>query len=109
MGLEFMPIFEEWAVVYDDEVNGGNPEYQEVFANYWQILDEINAASGEVVLEFGSGTGNFNRKTSRCWQRPFIQSSHHRKCEISQRKNQRYTRPPFSLAIWKNSLYPMNQ
>ena len=80
MGLEFMPIFEEWAVVYDDEVNGGNPEYQEVFANYWQILDEINAASGEVVLEFGSGTGN-----------------------------QRYTRPPFSLAIWKNSLYPMNQ
>ena len=56
MGLEFMPIFEEWAVVYDDEVNGGNPEYQEVFANYWQILDEINAASGEVVI------------TSRCWQ-----------------------------------------
>lgn len=62
MGLEFMPIFEEWAVVYDDEVNGGNPEYQEVFANYWQILDEINAASGEVVLEFGSGTGNLTEK-----------------------------------------------
>ena len=38
MGLEFMPIFEEWAVVYDDEVNGGNHEYQEVFANYWQTL-----------------------------------------------------------------------
>ncbi|MDU5336703.1 class I SAM-dependent methyltransferase [Enterococcus sp.] len=62
MGLEFMPIFEEWAVAYDDEVNGGNPEYQEVFANYWQILDEITAASGEVVLEFGSGTGNLTEK-----------------------------------------------
>jgi hypothetical protein len=36
--------------------------YQEVFANYWQILDEINAASGEVVLEFGSGTGNLTEK-----------------------------------------------
>lgn len=62
MGLEFMPIFEEWAVAYDDEVNGGNPEYQEVFANYWQILDDITAASGEVVLEFGSGTGNLTEK-----------------------------------------------
>lgn len=62
MGLEFMPIFEEWAVDYDDEVNGGNPEYQEVFANYWQILDEITAASGDVVLEFGSGTGNLTEK-----------------------------------------------
>lgn len=62
MGLEFMPIFEEWAVDYDDEVNGGNPEYQEVFANYWQILYEITAASGEVVLEFGSGTGNLTEK-----------------------------------------------
>ena len=62
MGLEFMPIFEEWALDYDDEVNGGNPEYQEVFANYWQILDEITAASGEVVLEFGSGTGNLTEQ-----------------------------------------------
>lgn len=58
MGLEFMPIFEEWALDYDAEVNGGNPEYQEVFTNYWQVLAEITAASGETVLEFGSGTGN---------------------------------------------------
>lgn len=62
MGLEFMPIFEDWALDYDEEVNGGNPEYQEVFANYWQILDKITAASGAVVLEFGSGTGNLTEK-----------------------------------------------
>ena len=62
MGLEFMPIFEEWALDYDEEVNGGNLEYQEVFANYWQILDEIAALSGDTVLEFGSGTGNLTEK-----------------------------------------------
>ncbi|MDT2523733.1 class I SAM-dependent methyltransferase [Enterococcus raffinosus] len=62
MGLEFMPIFEEWALDYDEEVNGSNPEYQEVFANYWQILDEITAVSGDTVLEFGSGTGNLTEK-----------------------------------------------
>ncbi|MHC5216460.1 class I SAM-dependent methyltransferase [Enterococcus sp. LJL128] len=62
MGLEFMPIFEEWAADYDDEVNGGNLEYQEVFADYWKILDEITAAAGDVVLEFGSGTGNLTEK-----------------------------------------------
>lgn len=62
MGLEFMPIFEGWAVDYDEEVNGANPEYQEVFANYWQILDEITAHSGQSVLEFGSGTGNLTEK-----------------------------------------------
>lgn len=62
MGLEFMPIFKEWAADYDAEVNGGNPEYQEVFDGYWEILDEITKASGETVLEFGSGTGNLTKK-----------------------------------------------
>lgn len=62
MGLEFMPIFEEWASDYDNEVNGGNPEYQEVFAGYWRILEEITTLSGEIVLEFGSGTGNLTEK-----------------------------------------------
>lgn len=46
MGLEFMPVFKECAVAYDDEGNGGNPEYQEVFAGYREILDEITKASG---------------------------------------------------------------
>lgn len=72
MGLEFMPIFEEWALDYDEEVNGGNLEYQEVFANYWQILDEIAALSGDTVLEFGSGTGNLTEKLVAAGKR-FIQ------------------------------------
>lgn len=62
MGLEFMPIFEEWAADYDEEVNGSNPEYQEVFAGYWETLAEITGASGDTVLEFGSGTGNLTEK-----------------------------------------------
>lgn len=62
MGLEFMPIFEEWAAGYDEEVNGSNPEYQEVFAGYWETLAEITKASGDTVLEFGSGTGNLTEK-----------------------------------------------
>lgn len=62
MGLEFMPIFKEWAHAYDDEVNGRNQEYQEVFENYWLILAEIVKASGTHILEFGSGTGNLTEE-----------------------------------------------
>ncbi|MBL1224170.1 class I SAM-dependent DNA methyltransferase [Enterococcus sp. BWR-S5] len=62
MGLEFMPIFEEWAADYDEEVNGSNPEYQEVFAGYWETLAEITKASRDTILEFGSGTGNLTEK-----------------------------------------------
>ena len=51
MGLEFMPIFEEWALDYDEEVNGGNPEYREVFANYWQILAEITAVHFLIIIQ----------------------------------------------------------
>lgn len=62
MGLEFMPIFENWAADYDDEINGGNPEYQAVFLNYWESLSVITAAAGSSILEFGSGTGNLTEK-----------------------------------------------
>ena len=108
MGLEFMPIFEEWAVVYDDEVNGGNPEYQEVFANYWQILDEINAASGEVVLEFGSGTGNLTEKLVVAGKTVYPVEPSPEMRNIAAEKPALHE-TTFSLAIWKNSLYPMNQ
>lgn len=62
MGLEFMPIFTDWAAEYDHEINGGNQEYQEVFEGYWETLDEIVRLSGRDVLEFGSGTGNLTAK-----------------------------------------------
>ena len=62
MGLEFMPIIENWAADYDDEINGGNPEYQAVFLNYWESLSVITAAAGSSILEFGSGTGNLTEK-----------------------------------------------
>ncbi len=58
MGREFMPIFKEWARSYDDTVTGADPEYQEVFLNYHDLLAEIAEKASESVLEFGSGTGN---------------------------------------------------
>lgn len=58
MGLEFMPIFKEWAGAYDDTVAGGDREYAEVFLNYNEMLHMIAEKSGQIVLEFGSGTGN---------------------------------------------------
>lgn len=62
MGLEFMPIFKDWAVSYDDEVEGHNPQYKDVFEGYWDIITEIINQSGNSILEFGSGTGNLTEK-----------------------------------------------
>ena len=58
MGLEFMPIFKDWAAAYDDGVTGNDPEYREVFRHYQETLTTIAELAGEKVLEFGSGTGN---------------------------------------------------
>lgn len=58
MGLEFIPIFKEWAKEYDETVAGHDPEYAEVFANYSEMLTMITEKAGQNVLEFGSGTGN---------------------------------------------------
>lgn len=58
MGREFIPIFKEWANTYDATVNGEDPEYQEVFRYYPDLLAEIAEKSSAFVLEFGSGTGN---------------------------------------------------
>ncbi|MBA4537886.1 class I SAM-dependent methyltransferase [Bacillus aquiflavi] len=62
MDLEFNQLFDEWASCYDETVLGKDREYEEVFAQYEQILTTVaNKASG-CVLEFGVGTGNLTKK-----------------------------------------------
>lgn len=62
MGREFLDVFTGWAKDYDKFVQGKDEEYQEVFAGYEEILDEIVDRSGDNVIEFGIGTGNLTRK-----------------------------------------------
>lgn len=62
MGREFLDVFSGWAEDYDTFVEGQDEEYKEVFANYDEILDEIVSRSGDLVLEFGVGTGNLTQK-----------------------------------------------
>jgi putative AdoMet-dependent methyltransferase len=62
MGREFLHVFKEWADSYDDTVSGRDPEYEEVFANYEQILDEVASRAFGTVVEFGVGTGNLTKR-----------------------------------------------
>lgn len=62
MGREFLEIFTEWAESYDWFVQGNDPQYQEVFRDYDEILNDIVQKSGNWVLEFGVGTGNLTQK-----------------------------------------------
>lgn len=61
MAPAFMDIFEQWAADYDSAVNGDNPEYKDVFANYSFMLEQAAAAAEGKVIEFGPGTGNLTR------------------------------------------------
>ncbi|WP_249870208.1 class I SAM-dependent DNA methyltransferase [Oceanobacillus saliphilus] len=69
MGREFIDLFEEWAVDYDKSVVGEDPQYEEVFANYDAILNEVVRQSTGTVAEFGVGTGNLTLK--------LLQAGHH--------------------------------
>ena len=62
MGREFLHLFDEWAEYYDDTVAGNDKEYEEVFRNYDEILQEVVDLSSGKVLEFGPGTGNLTKK-----------------------------------------------
>jgi putative AdoMet-dependent methyltransferase len=62
MGREFVDLFDHWAESYDQAVTGKDLEYQKVFLNYENILQEVaNLADGNVI-EFGVGTGNLTQK-----------------------------------------------
>ncbi|WNB93327.1 class I SAM-dependent methyltransferase [Bacillus sp. NEB1478] len=62
MGREFIDLFDEWSSSYDETVSGDDKEYKEVFHKYNEILDTVVQRSGNVVLEFGVGTGNLSEK-----------------------------------------------
>jgi putative AdoMet-dependent methyltransferase len=62
MGREFIDLFDEWSASYDETVSGDDQEYKEVFENYSEILNKVVQKSGNVVLEFGVGTGNLSEK-----------------------------------------------
>ena len=62
MGREFLHLFDEWAEYYDDTVAGNDKEYEEVFYNYDEILQEVADLSLGKVMEFGPGTGNLTEK-----------------------------------------------
>ncbi|WP_085523280.1 class I SAM-dependent methyltransferase [Tuberibacillus sp. Marseille-P3662] len=62
MGLEFTGLFNHWADSYDDTVAGHDPEYQDVFRGYDDILNHVVHETISPVLEFGTGTGNLTQK-----------------------------------------------
>ncbi|WP_226585084.1 class I SAM-dependent DNA methyltransferase [Halobacillus litoralis] len=62
MGMEFVDLFNQWASSYDDTVSGKDPEYQEVFERYDEMLTRLASLSKSPVMEFGVGTGNLTRK-----------------------------------------------
>ncbi|MGA5690729.1 class I SAM-dependent DNA methyltransferase [Cytobacillus pseudoceanisediminis] len=62
MGREFVDLFDHWAESYDQAVTGKDLEYQEVFLNYEQILNEVADLVNGNVMEFGTGTGNLTQR-----------------------------------------------
>ncbi|MQR95465.1 class I SAM-dependent methyltransferase [Fictibacillus phosphorivorans] len=65
MGREFIDLFDEWSSSYDETVSGNDQEYKEVFHKYDEILETVVQRSGNIVLEFGVGTGNLSEKLLR--------------------------------------------
>ena len=62
MGREFDQLFDEWALTYDDTVDGKDEQYKEVFSKYEYILNTVARKAKGTVLEFGVGTGNLTKK-----------------------------------------------
>lgn len=62
LGREFNELFDQWSHSYDNTVSGNDPEYEDVFIHYEEILSKVAKAASGTVVEFGVGTGNLTRK-----------------------------------------------
>lgn len=62
LGREFNELFDEWSLSYDNTVSGNDPEYEDVFIHYDEILTKVAEHSSGTVVEFGVGTGNLTAK-----------------------------------------------
>lgn len=62
---DFSALFDKWAHSYDETIDDPNHEYQEVFAGYNQILENVSRSvsdePGKLILDIGIGTGNLSR------------------------------------------------
>ena len=60
--FRFNALFDDWADNYDETIYDTNSEYEEVFRNYNEILNEtvehISKYPGAKLVDIGAGTGN---------------------------------------------------
>lgn len=67
--FRFNALFDDWADSYDKTVYMKDGEYEEVFINYTEILNEtakhISKYEGATVIDIGAGTGNLTNVASK--------------------------------------------
>ncbi|MBW8351004.1 class I SAM-dependent methyltransferase [Bacillus sp. IITD106] len=71
MSTDFTALFDEWSDSYDETVTGHDPEYNEVFRNYFHILEEVVDKARGNVIEFGVGTGNLTELLMKSGKKVF--------------------------------------
>lgn len=67
--FRFNALFDDWADNYDETIFMKSGEYQEVFLNYTELLNEtvkhIAKYKGDTVLDLGAGTGNLTNVAAK--------------------------------------------
>ena len=67
--FRFNALFDDWADNYDKTIYMKSGEYQEVFLNYTELLNEtvkhIAKYKGDIVLDLGAGTGNLTNVAAK--------------------------------------------